>query len=110
MGLGLAMQGGALAWLAMASDVTSTNSSLWPPFMIAGIGMGLVFAPSARALLGVVAPQRAGQASGMNNAIREVGGVFGVAVMSTIFAGAGSFASPQAFVGGFIPALWVGAA
>src|SRR3954465_5478323 len=110
MALGLAMQGGALAWLAMASDVTSTNSSLWPPFMIAGIGMGLVFAPSASALLSVVAPQRAGQASGTNNAIREVGGVFGVAVMSTIFAGAGSFAPPPAFVDGFTPALWVGAA
>src|SRR3954454_4686820 len=93
----------------MASDVTSTNSSLWPPFMIAGIGMGLVFAPSASALLSVVGPQRAGQASGTNNAIREVGGVFGVAVMSTIFAVAGSFASPQAFVDGFAPALWVGA-
>jgi hypothetical protein len=36
--------------------------------------------------------------------------VFGVAVMSTIFAGAGSFASPQAFVDGFTPALWLGAA
>ena len=72
--------------------------------------MGLVFAPSASALLSVVAPQRAGQASGTNNAIREVGGVFGVAVMSTIFSGAGGFTSPQAFVDGFAPALWVGAA
>jgi EmrB/QacA subfamily drug resistance transporter len=110
MSLGLALQAGALAWLAMAAGVDSTNSGLWPPFMIAGIGMGLVFAPSASALLSVVAPQRAGQASGTNNAIREVGGVFGVAVMSTIFAGAGGFTSPQAFVDGFTPALWVGAA
>ena len=110
MALGLAMQAGALAWLATAAGVDSTNSGLWPPFMIAGIGMGLVFAPSASALLSVVAPQRAGQASGTNNAIREVGGVFGVAVMSTIFAGAGGFATPQAFVDGFGPALWVGAA
>jgi EmrB/QacA subfamily drug resistance transporter len=110
MALGLAMQGAALAWLAMAAGVDSTNSGLWPPFMLAGIGMGLVFAPSASALLSVVAPRRAGQASGTNNAIREIGGVFGVAVMSTIFAGAGGFASPQAFVDGFSPALWVGAA
>src|SRR3954447_13493205 len=106
---GLALQGAALAWLAMAVTTTSTNSTLWPPFAIAGLGMGLVFAPSASALLSVVAPQRAGQASGTNNAIREVGGVFGVAVMSTIFAGSGSFASPQAFVDGFTPALWLGA-
>jgi len=110
MALGLALQGVALAWLASAVGVDSTNSQLWLPFAIAGVGMGLVFAPSASALLSVVAPQRAGQASGTNNAIREVGGVFGVAVMSTIFAGAGGFTSPQAFVDGFVPALWVGAA
>jgi EmrB/QacA subfamily drug resistance transporter len=110
MALGLAMQGAALAWLAMSAGVDSTNSALAAPFAMAGVGMGLVFAPSASALLSVVAPSRAGQASGTNNAIREVGGVFGVAVMSTIFAGAGSFASPQAFVDGFTPALWVGAA
>src|SRR4051812_48129748 len=110
MALGLALQGIALAWLASAVGVDSTNSQLWLPFAIAGVGMGLVFAPSASALLSVVAPQRAGQASGANNAIREVGGVFGVAVMSTIFSGAGGFTSPQAFVDGFAPALWVGAA
>jgi EmrB/QacA subfamily drug resistance transporter len=110
MAAGLALQGAALAWLAMAAGVDSTNSDLAAPFAIAGIGMGLVFAPSASALLSVVAPQRAGQASGTNNAVREVGGVFGVAVMSTIFAGAGGFTSPQAFVEGFTPALWVGAA
>ena len=110
MALGLALQAAALAWLAMASGVDSTNSELAAPFAIAGVGMGLVFAPSASALLSVVAPHRAGQASGTNNAIREVGGVFGVAVMSTIFSGAGGFTSPQAFVDGFHPALWVGAA
>src|SRR4051794_28555428 len=106
---GLALQGPALAWLAMPVPPPSTNAQLWPAFATAGLGMGLVFAPSASALLSVVAPARAGQASGTNNAIREVGGVFGVAVMSTIFAGAGSFATPQAFVDGFTPALWLGA-
>ncbi len=110
MALGLALQAVALAWLASAVGVDSTNSQLAIPFAVAGVGMGLVFAPSASALLSVVGPQRAGQASGANNAIREVGGVFGVAVMSTIFSGAGGFTSPQAFVDGFAPALWVGAA
>jgi MFS family permease len=110
MAAGLALQAAALAWLAMAAGVDSTNSDLAVPFAIAGIGMGLVFAPSASALLSVVSPQRAGQASGTNNAIREVGGVFGVAIVSTIFASHGSFASPQAFVDGFTSALWVGAA
>src|SRR5690349_14400667 len=60
---GLALQGVALAWLAMTVTTTSTNAELWPAFATAGLGMGLVFAPSASALLSVVAPQRAGQAS-----------------------------------------------
>src|SRR3954464_2923547 len=109
MATGLALQSSALAWLPAAAGPASTFWDLAAPFAIAGVGMALVFAPSASALLSVVAPARAGQASGTNNAIREVGGVFGVAVLSTIFAGAGSFASPQAFVDGFTPALWLGA-
>ena len=43
-----------------------------------------------RALLSVVSPAQAGQASGTNNAIREVGGVFGVAVLATVFSGSGT--------------------
>jgi len=77
---------------------------------IAGVGMGLVFAPSASALLSVVSPAQAGQASGTNNAIREVGGVFGVAVLATVFSQSGAFTSPQAFVDGLVPALWVASA
>ena len=81
-----------------------------PSPVYAGTGSAIASpAPSASALLSVVSPERAGQASGTNNAIREVGGVFGVAVLSTIFAEAGGFGSPQAFVDGFVPALWAGA-
>jgi hypothetical protein len=72
--------------------------------------MGLVFAPSASALLSVVSPAQAGQASGTNNAIREVGGVFGVAVLATVFSESGAFTSPQGFVDGIVPALWVASA
>jgi MFS family permease len=80
------------------------------PFVMAGAGMALVFAPSANAVLSSVRPEQAGQASGANNAIREVGGVLGVAVLATVFTGAGGYASPQAFVNGLIPAIWVGVA
>ena len=80
------------------------------PFVMAGAGMALVFAPSANAVLASVRTEQAGQASGANNAIREVGGVFGVAVLASIFTGAGGYGSPQAFVNGLVPALWVGVA
>jgi Na+/proline symporter len=61
-------------------------------------------------VLSSVRTDQAGQASGANNAIREVGGVLGVAVLASVFTGAGAYTSPQAFVDGLIPAIWVGVA
>ena len=72
--------------------------------------MSLVFAPSANAILSAVRPEEAGQASGATNAIRELGGVMGVAVLATIFSAHGSYASPQAFSDGVVAALPIGAA
>ena len=80
------------------------------PFVMAGAGMALVFAPSAAAVLSAVRADQAGQASGATNAIRETGGVLGVAVLASIFTHAGGYGSPQAFVDGLVPALWVGVA
>ena len=85
---GLALQAGALAWFAATVSVGQQFSEVVVPFVMAGTGMALVFAPSASTLLGAVRPDQAGVASGANNAIREVGGVFGVAVLSTVFAAA----------------------
>jgi hypothetical protein len=42
--------------------------------------------------------------------MRELGGVFGIAIAVAVFAGAGSYASPQAFTDGFGPAIGVAAA
>jgi hypothetical protein len=72
--------------------------------------MALVFAPSANAVLSSVRPIEAGKASGATNAIRELGGVAGVAVLASVFAAAGGYASPQDFVDGVRGALPVGAA
>ena len=55
-------------------------------------------------------PEEEGQASGANNAIRELGGVFGVAVLASVFSGPGFYGSAQAFVDGLTPAIWIGAA
>jgi EmrB/QacA subfamily drug resistance transporter len=109
MAAGLALQASALAWFAATASTTMTFGQVLPAFVMAGTGMALVFAPSASALLSVVTPAMAGKASGTNNAIREVGGVFGVAVLSTIFSQSGSLSSAKAFVDGVVPSLWVGA-
>jgi EmrB/QacA subfamily drug resistance transporter len=107
---GLALQAGALAWLNSMTSLHLAYSHMLVPFFMAGAGMALVFAPSANAVLASVRTDQAGQASGANNAIREVGGVLGVAVLASVFTGAGGYASPQAFVDGLIPAIWVGVA
>jgi hypothetical protein len=99
-----------LAWIAAETSLTQSYTSLIGPFILAGAGMALVFAPSANAVLSAVRTDQAGQASGATNAIRELGGVLGVSVLATVFTSHGGYTSPQAFVSGLTPALWVGAA
>ena len=53
--------------------------------------MALFFAPVANIVLSAVRPEEEGKASGANNAIRELGGVFGVAVLASVFAHAGGY-------------------
>jgi EmrB/QacA subfamily drug resistance transporter len=107
---GLSLQAGALAWLNLMTSTHLAYSRMLVPFVMAGAGMALVFAPSANAILASVRTDQAGQASGANNAIRELGGVLGVAVLASVFTSAGGYGSPQAFVDGLIPAIWVGVA
>jgi EmrB/QacA subfamily drug resistance transporter len=110
MAAGLALQAIALGWLAALASVDQTFASMIGPFVFAGSGMALVFAPAANAVLSSVHTDEAGQASGAANAIRELGGVLGIAVLATVFSSHGSYASPQAFVNGLVPAMWVGVA
>jgi EmrB/QacA subfamily drug resistance transporter len=110
MATGLALQSGAVAWLAAVSTPTVPYGQLVVPFMMAGAGMALVFAPNANAVLSSVRQEETGQASGAANAIRELGGVMGIAVLASVFASNGSYASPQAYTDGMVSAVWVGAA
>jgi EmrB/QacA subfamily drug resistance transporter len=107
---GMAMMSGALAWLAVVSSPTVPYGDLVPAFVIGGVGMSLYFAPVANLVLSAVRRTEEGKASGVNNTVREVGGVFGVAVLASVFSAVGSYATPFAFVDGLTAALWVGAA
>ena len=109
MGVGLSLQAVGLAWLAAVSTPTTPYAELVVPFAISGIGMGLFFAPVANIVLSSVRPEEEGQASGANNAIRELGGVFGVAVLASVFAHFGGYASGASFVDGMTPAVYIGA-
>ena len=108
--LGMALQAAALAWLSVLVTPTVEYLTLVPAFIMAGAGMGLFFAPIANVVLSAVRPEEEGKASGANNAIRELGGVFGVAVLAAVFTANGSYVSPVDFVDGLVPAMQVGAA
>jgi EmrB/QacA subfamily drug resistance transporter len=110
MATGLGLQAIGLAWLAAVSTPTVPYTELVIPFILSGTGMAMFFAPVANVVLSAVRPEEEGQASGANNAIREVGGVFGVAVLASVFAHYGGYGTPQTFVDGLTPAIWVGAA
>jgi EmrB/QacA subfamily drug resistance transporter len=110
MAAGLGLQAIALGMLASLASVDQSYASMLIPFALAGSGMAMVFAPSANAVLSSVRTAQTGQASGATNAIRELGGVLGIAVLATVFTSNGSYASPQAYIAGLTPAMWVGAA
>lgn len=109
VGVGLVAQAIALGWIAAVSTPTTPYSRLVLPFVVAGVGMALFFAPMANLVLSAVRGEEEGQASGANNAIRELGGVFGVAVLASIFSRYGGYGTGGSFVDGMTPALWLGA-
>jgi EmrB/QacA subfamily drug resistance transporter len=106
---GMALQAVALGWLAVVVTPTIAYEAMVVPFILAGIGMGLFFAPIANVVLSAVRPDQEGKASGATNTIREVGGVFGVAVLAAIFSANGDYSTPAAYVAGLQPAIAVGA-
>src|SRR4051795_3248428 len=110
MAIGLALQATGLAWIGAILTTTLPYSSIVIPFVLSGVGMAMYFAPVANVVLSSVTPEEEGQASGANNAIRELGGVFGVAVLASLFAHYGGYTSGEAFVDGMTPAVYAGAA
>jgi EmrB/QacA subfamily drug resistance transporter len=105
---GLILQGTGIAWLGFELAVDMTYGSMLIPFILSGVGMGLFFVPVASVVMGSVAVDMQGVASGANNGIRELGGVLGIAVLGAIFSAHGSVTSGQAFVSGLHPALIAG--
>ncbi|MFD9166896.1 DHA2 family efflux MFS transporter permease subunit [Streptomyces sp. NPDC059558] len=106
---GLAFQALGLGWFAAILSADVSYAAQLPPLILSGIGMALYFAPAANVLMSTVTPADQGKASGTNNALRELGGALGVAVLASVFSAQGGYESPQAFTDGTVPALWIGA-
>lgn len=110
VGTGLALQSAGLAWMAAVLSVHMPYLDVVPAFVLSGVGMALFFVPVASLVLASVRRSEEGIASGTNNAVRELGGVLGIAVLGAVFSGFGGYASGASFVAGLLPAVWFGTA
>jgi len=107
---GLGLQAIGLGWMALVVSPSVPYLTMVPAFVVSGVGMSLFFGPAANVVLGSVRRDQEGIASGANNAIRELGGVFGIAILGAVFSARGGYASGASFVAGLSPAVWGGAA
>jgi EmrB/QacA subfamily drug resistance transporter len=109
---GLLFQASALAWFALIINSLGASApflNLLGPMMLAGTGMGLSFTPLSHGSMSAVPEDAAGEASGIGNATRELGGVFGIAISGLIFQSGVAIQSPDDFASNVVPALGVGA-
>jgi EmrB/QacA subfamily drug resistance transporter len=103
------LQATGMAWIALIADAGMGYAGLIPPLMIAGVGVSMSFPAAQNSVVGSVPPEAIGKAAGTNSTMRELGGVFGIALGVAAFAGAGGYGSPAEFSDGFVAAMWVSA-
>jgi MFS family permease len=104
---GLSLQAVGLAWLALTVSTDTSYAELIGPFLLSGAGVSMAIPGMQTAVMTSVSADAIGKAAGTNSMMRQLGGVLGIAVTVAVFAGAGSYASPSAFLDGFVPAAVV---
>ena len=106
---GLLIQAGGSAWIASIARPNLPFSHLVVPLIVAGVGISMAIPSAQNSVVGSATLETAGKLAGINSMMRELGGVFGIAIAVAVFAGFGSYASARAFTNGFGPAIWVSA-
>jgi len=81
---GLIMFGAGMGWLALIAHPDSSWPIFVAPLVVAGFGMGCIFAPMVTVALRNIDPRMAGAASGVLNTIRQVGLVIGTATVGAL--------------------------
>jgi EmrB/QacA subfamily drug resistance transporter len=107
---GLTLQAVGMGWLALIAEPGLPYSDLLAPFIVAGVGVSMAIPSAQNSVVGAIATDAIGKAAGANSMMRELGGVFGVALVVAVFAATGGYASPATFTDGFGPAIGVAAA
>jgi MFS family permease len=106
---GLSLQAIGLTWIALIADAGLRYGELVLPLIVAGVGVSLAIPAGQNSVVGRIPVGQLGKAAGANSMMRELGGVFGIAVVVAVFAAAGSYASASAFSDGFSAAVAVAA-
>jgi EmrB/QacA subfamily drug resistance transporter len=106
---GPTLQAIGMGWIALVADTDMAYGEMLAPLIIAGIGVSMTFPAAQNSVVGSVPAAAIGKAAGVNSTMRELGGVFGIALSVAVFAGAGSYASPASFADGFVSAVGVAA-
>jgi len=104
---GLTLQGIGMGWIALIAEPGMAYGAMIAPLIVAGCGVSMSFPAAQNSVVGAVPVEAVGKAAGTNSMMRELGGVFGIAILVAVFSGAGGYASPQEFTDGFAPALGV---
>jgi EmrB/QacA subfamily drug resistance transporter len=107
--VGLTLQTASLVWFAALTESAAEYSAFIPALMMAGIGMGLTFAPSATAVLDGLPDADFAKASSANSTIREFGVALGVALLVAVFLGSGGDIAPTGYEGAIGAAMLTGA-
>ncbi len=107
---GLTLNAAGLGWVAWIAAPDLAYSALVVPLLVTGIGASMAIPVVQNVVLGAVAPDEVGKASGANSTTQELGGVFGVAILVAVFSAAGGYASAVEFVDGSTVAMAVCAA
>lgn len=105
--VGLVLQAAGMAWLALVAEPGVAYGALLGPLVTAGVGVSMAIPAGQAAVVGAVDDAQLGQAAGANSVMRELGGVFGIAVVVATFGAAGGYASTADFFDGVAPALGV---
>lgn len=108
--LGPVLTAAGLLWLSFITAGGSYATHVLPGLALTGIGMGMVFLPLQNVALRGVSPQDAGVAGALSTASMQIGGSVGLAVWTTVAAGAtGSAMTIDAMVDGY-GAVFLGSA
>lgn len=99
---GLALVTAGIAWIAQLGPQESFAAGILGPLLLIGLGQGFAFGPLTAAGISGARPEDAGAASGLVNTAHQLGSTLGVAVLTTVAAGAATLA-------GHITAAYAGA-